>query len=131
MCAAQVLTKQGKVVVEGVNVKVRPLILDSARVGPCTDAVTYHVQTKTVQPKMKDEKGTTVQTESPVHHSNVMLYSKEQKVRSRIGHKCGRLLIGCCLVTGEIRKLTFTCTRRVIENGKKVRYLVKTGELLD
>eukprot|EP00884_Botryococcus_braunii_P019383 jgi/Botrbrau1/6128/Bobra.331_2s0023.1 len=45
-----------------------------------------------------------VSTESPVHHSNVMAYSKEQNVRSRIGHK--------------------------VVDGKKVRYLKKTGEVL-
>ena len=30
-----------------------------------------------------------MQTESPVHHSNVMAYSTKEKVRSRVGHKCG------------------------------------------
>lgn len=35
-----------------------------------------------------------------------MLYSKEQNVASRVGHK-------------------------VLENGKKVRYLLKTGEIID
>jgi hypothetical protein len=44
-------------------------------------------QTKTVQPKAQGEAGMIVNTESPIHHSNVMAYSKEQSVRSRIGHK--------------------------------------------
>lgn len=45
-------------------------------------------QSKTVQPKPgSEEKGQIVQTESPIHHSNVMLYSKEKQVRSRVGHK--------------------------------------------
>lgn len=35
-----------------------------------------------------------------------MLYSKEKKVASRVGHK-------------------------VLDNGKKVRYLIKTGEVID
>lgn len=35
-----------------------------------------------------------------------MLYSKDQKVASRVGHK-------------------------VLDNGKKVRYLIKTGEIID
>lgn len=35
-----------------------------------------------------------------------MLYSKEQKVASRVGHK-------------------------TLDNGKRVRYLVKTGEIID
>ena len=44
---------------------------------------------KTVQPKPgTEEKGQIVQTESPIHHSNVMLYSKEKQMRSRVGHKC-------------------------------------------
>lgn len=47
------------------------------------------LQPKTVQPKPgTEEKGQIVQTESPVHHSNVMHWSKEQKVRSRIKHQC-------------------------------------------
>ncbi len=44
------------------------------------------------------------QKEYPIHSSNVMLYSTTQNVRSRVGHK-------------EV-------------DGKKVRYLVKTGEVL-
>ena len=63
------------------------------------------LQTKTVQPKSKDETGRLVQTESPIHSSNVMAYSKEKQVRSRIGHKTGA-------------------------DGKKVRVLLKTGEEL-
>ncbi|CAA6658332.1 unnamed protein product [Spirodela intermedia] len=38
--------------------------------------------------------------------SNVMLYSKEQNVASRVGHK-------------------------TLDNGSRVRYLVKTGEIVD
>ena len=77
----KVLSKTGYVVVEGVNVK-----------------------TKTVQPKSKDESGQKVSSESPVHASNVMHYSKEAGVRSRLGHK--------------------------VVDGKKVRVLKKTGEVL-
>lgn len=46
------------------------------------------------------------QIEAPIHSSNVMLYSKEQNVASRVGHK-------------------------VLDNGKRVRYLLKTGEIID
>lgn len=46
------------------------------------------------------------QIEAPIHSSNVMLYSKEQNVASRVGHK-------------------------TLENGKRVRYLLKTGEIID
>lgn len=35
-----------------------------------------------------------------------MLYSKDQNVASRVGHK-------------------------ILENGKRVRYLIKTGEIID
>jgi large subunit ribosomal protein L24 len=77
----KVLAKAGMVVVEGVNVK-----------------------TKTVQPKSKDEPGKQVSSESPVHASNVMHYSKEKGVRSRVGHQ--------------------------VVDGKKVRVLKKTGEVL-
>ena len=34
------------------------------------------------------EPGKIEERESPIHHSNAMLYSTEQKVRSRIGYKC-------------------------------------------
>ncbi|KAF3789053.1 hypothetical protein EJ110_NYTH19756 [Nymphaea thermarum] len=44
--------------------------------------------------------------EAPVHSSNVMLYSKEKQVASRVGHK-------------------------ILEDGTRVRYLLKTGEVID
>lgn len=46
------------------------------------------------------------QIEAPVHSSNVMLYSKEQNVASRVGHK-------------------------ILEDGTRARYLIKTGEIID
>lgn len=46
------------------------------------------------------------QIEAPIHSSNVMLYSKEKEVASRVGHK-------------------------VLDNGSRVRYLIKTGEIID
>ena len=46
------------------------------------------------------------QIEGPIHSSNVMLYSKEQSVASRVGHK-------------------------ILEDGSRVRYLIKTGEVID
>ncbi|GAX72925.1 hypothetical protein CEUSTIGMA_g380.t1 [Chlamydomonas eustigma] len=78
----KVVTATGKCVVEGVNFK-----------------------TKHVKPRTDNEKGSIKKSEYPIHHSNVMLYSKEKGVRSRVGHK-------------------------VTEEGKKVRYLIKTGEVL-
>ncbi|TVU08578.1 hypothetical protein EJB05_41987 [Eragrostis curvula] len=53
-----------------------------------------------------DEPGEIVMIEGPIHSSNVMLYSKEKSVASRVGHK-------------------------FLEDGTKVRYLVKTGEIID
>jgi ribosomal protein L24 len=115
-----VLTKQGKIVVEGVNVKVSFLASGHASYAkrcaiafpPSMSALCKHakcathpgtarhglasfthgccaaLQKKTVQPKKGgDEKGQILQSESPIHHSNVMLYSKEKKVRSRVGHR--------------------------------------------
>lgn len=76
-----VITKTGQIVVDGINIK-----------------------TRHTKPKAQGETGQITQNESPIHHSNVMLYSQEQKVRSKVGHR--------------------------EENGKKVRYLKKTGEVL-
>ncbi|PAN22721.1 hypothetical protein GQ55_4G040600 [Panicum hallii var. hallii] len=53
-----------------------------------------------------DEPGEIVMIEGPIHSSNVMLYSKEKSVASRVGHK-------------------------FLEDGTKVRYLIKTGEVID
>ena len=58
------LTTTGKCVVEGVNIK-----------------------TKHIAPRTENETGSIKKAEYPIHHSNVMLYSKEKGVRSRVGHK--------------------------------------------
>lgn len=79
----RVLTKKGEIIVKGVNIKL-----------------------KNEKPKAENEQGQQVRKEFPVHHSNVMHYSKEKEVRSRVGHK-------------------------VNDAGKKVRYLIKTGEVID
>jgi large subunit ribosomal protein L24 len=60
---------------------------------------------KAIPPRSENEKGQLKEQEYPLHHSNVQHFSKDKNVRSRVGHK-------------------------VVE-GKKVRYLIKTGELLD
>ena len=57
------------------------------------------------EPQYEGEVAERVETEFPIHASNVMHWSEEKQVRSRIGHKW--------------------------ENGKKVRYLKKTGEVID
>eukprot|EP00246_Nothoceros_aenigmaticus_P016930 TRINITY_DN794_c0_g1_i1.p1 TRINITY_DN794_c0_g1~~TRINITY_DN794_c0_g1_i1.p1 ORF type:complete len:142 (+),score=27.25 TRINITY_DN794_c0_g1_i1:122-547(+) len=65
-----------------------------------------NLKTKHVKPKAEGETGQIIQIEGAIHSSNVMLYSKTAKVASRVGHK-------------------------LLDNGKRVRYLIKTGEILD
>jgi large subunit ribosomal protein L24 len=65
-----------------------------------------NVRTKHVKPQQEGESGQIATFEAPIHSSNVMLYSKKENVASRIGY-------------------TFT------EDGRKVRMLKKTGEILD
>ena len=77
------LPKSSMVIVKGVNVK-----------------------TKHVKPQQEGESGQITTFESPIHSSNVMLYSTKEKIASRI---------------------TYTFT----EDGRKVRMLKKTGEIID
>jgi len=63
-------------------------------------------RTKHVKPRQEGEAGQIVTEEAPIHSSNVMLYSEKQKVASRICY-------------------TFT------DDGRKVRMLKKTGEIID
>ncbi|CAI9088528.1 OLC1v1022869C1 [Oldenlandia corymbosa var. corymbosa] len=65
-----------------------------------------NLKTKHVKSRGEDEPGKIIQIEAPIHSSNVMLYSKEKNVASRVGHK-------------------------TLDNGKRVRYLIKTGEIID
>ncbi|GBG71487.1 hypothetical protein CBR_g8903 [Chara braunii] len=65
-----------------------------------------NLQTKHVKGKAEGESGQIIQIEAPIHGSNVMLYSKTNKVASRVGHK-------------------------ILEDGRKVRYLLKTGEIVE
>ncbi len=65
-----------------------------------------NIKTKHVKPQQEGESGRIVNQEYPIHSSNVMLYSTKQNVASRI----------CYTFTSE---------------GKKVRMLKKTGEILD
>ena len=65
-----------------------------------------NIRTKHVKPQQEGESGQIVTSEFPIHSSNVMLYSTKQKVASRVAH-------------------TFT------EDGRKVRMLKKTGEIID
>jgi large subunit ribosomal protein L24 len=65
-----------------------------------------NVRTKHVKPRQEGESGQIVTFEAPIHSSNVMLYSNKEKVVSRIGYT-------------------------VTEDGRKVRMLKKTGEIID
>lgn len=65
-----------------------------------------NITTKHVKPKQEGESGQITTYESPIHSAKVMLYSEKEKVASRICY-------------------TFT------EDGRKVRMLKKTGEIID
>lgn len=65
-----------------------------------------NIRTKHVKPRQEGESGQIKTFEAPIHSSNVMLYSTKEKVASRVSY-------------------TFT------EEGKKVRMLKKTGEIID
>ena len=65
-----------------------------------------NIKTKHVKPQQEGESGRIATMEAPIHSSNVMLYSTKQNVASRICY-------------------TFN------EQGRKVRMLKKTGEILD
>ncbi|MBM0741717.1 50S ribosomal protein L24 [Phormidium sp. CLA17] len=63
-------------------------------------------RTKHVKPQQEGESGQIVTSEAPIHSSNVMLYSEKQKTASRICYSFNA-------------------------DGRKVRMLKKTGEILD
>ncbi|MED6162147.1 60S ribosomal protein L24 [Stylosanthes scabra] len=65
-----------------------------------------NLKTKHMKSTQEGEPGQLLKIEGPIHSSNVMLYSKDQNVASRVGHK-------------------------VLDDGKRVRYLIKTGEIID
>lgn len=65
-----------------------------------------NVKTKHVKPQQDGESGQITTFEAPVHSSNVMLYSTKEKVASRV-----------CYTYDE--------------DGRKVRMLKKTGEIID
>lgn len=65
-----------------------------------------NVKTKHVKPQADGESGQIITREFPIHSSKVLPYSEKEKVASRV-----------CF--------TFT------EDGKKVRMLKKTGEIID
>jgi len=78
----KILSKTSKVIIENINLK-----------------------TKHMKPNQKEESGQIVNIEAPIHSSNVMLYSKENKICSRY-------------------KIVFN------EQNKKCRQLNKTKEIV-
>jgi large subunit ribosomal protein L24 len=65
-----------------------------------------NIKTKHIKPTQEGESGQITTVEFPIHSSNVMLYSTKQKVASRVCY-------------------TFN------SDGRKVRMLKKTGEIID
>ncbi|TQD76549.1 hypothetical protein C1H46_037921 [Malus baccata] len=65
-----------------------------------------NLKTKHMKSREEGEPGQILKVEGAIHSSNVMLFSKEKNVASRVGHK-------------------------ILENGQRVRYLIKTGEIID
>ncbi|BBC23034.1 50S ribosomal protein L24 [Pseudanabaena sp. ABRG5-3] len=65
-----------------------------------------NVKTKHIKPQADGESGQIITREFPIHSSKVLLYSEKEKTASRSA-------------------FTFT------EDGKKVRMLKKTGEIID
>jgi large subunit ribosomal protein L24 len=64
-----------------------------------------NIQTKHQKPQDEGQTGQIITREAPIHSSNVMLYSEKQKTVSRVCY--------------------------TMKDGKKVRMLKKTGEILD
>ncbi|KST66229.1 MULTISPECIES: 50S ribosomal protein L24 [Mastigocoleus] len=88
---------------------------DKGKVGEVTQAFPkdskiivqgVNIKTKHIKPQQEGESGSIATQEYPIHSSNVMLYSTKQNVTSRV----------CYTFTPE---------------GKKVRMLKKTGEIID
>jgi len=88
---------------------------DKGKVGEILEAIPsksavivkgVNIRTKHQKPRQEGESGQITTYEAPIHSSKVMLYSTKQKIASRIAY-------------------TFT------EDGKKVRMLKKTGEIID
>jgi len=65
-----------------------------------------NIRTKHVKPRQEGESGQISSYEAPIHSSKVMVYSTKEKIASRIAY-------------------TFT------DDGRKVRMLKKTGEIID
>ncbi|KAJ0974842.1 hypothetical protein J5N97_016807 [Dioscorea zingiberensis] len=76
------------------------------KVGDTVKVISGHEKGKIGEITRLFKHNSTVIIEAPIHSSNVMLYSKEQNIASRVGHK-------------------------ILDDGSRVRYLIKTGEIID
>jgi large subunit ribosomal protein L24 len=79
-----------------------------AQIFPKTSKVVVegvNIQTKHQKPQEEGQTGQIITREAPIHSSNVMLYSEKQKTVSRVCY--------------------------TMKDGKKVRMLKKTGEILE
>jgi large subunit ribosomal protein L24 len=113
------LTKNGKPVRKPMHVKTGDRVVvvagdDRGKVGTIAKVFTktrqvlidgVNVSTRHKAPQQKGETGERIQKEAPISVSNVMHWSATEQTRSRIGRK--------------------------MVDGKKVRYLKKTGEVID
>jgi ribosomal protein L24 len=131
---------------------------------PPIDFIKPHQQLRNVKPRTRDEEGQQKRIESPIHHSNVMLYSQAKGVRSRVAYKVRVLRVDPFFWAGGFGGQTLAVFRQaeerrfcnggreqrqrnaaitlasnalsppthappqVLPDGRKVRYLVKTGE---
>lgn len=115
------LNKNGKPVRHKLHVKKGDLVQvvagsDKGKIGKITEInlklAKIVVEGVNVRAKISKRQAPTAEkkgpqpSESPIAASNVMLYSEGQKVASRVGH-------------------------RTTDDGKKVRFLKKTGEVID
>jgi large subunit ribosomal protein L24 len=88
---------------------------DKGKVGEVLQTITktskvivkgVNIRTKHMKPQQEGESGQIITQEAPIHSSNVMLYSTKEKIASRVCHT-------------------------INQDGKKVRMLKKTGEIID
>lgn len=84
----------------------KSVLFSSVKENSICKIVVYYINSFFLTCKILYRSNFAYQVEAPIHSSNVMLYSKEKEVASRVGHK-------------------------ILEDGTRVRYLIKTGEILD
>jgi len=81
-----------------------------------------NVKTKHVKPRQEGESGQIVKIEAPIHHSQVQPVTADGQARPALLSSCAPPLT-CWSQVSRVGKL-------VNAEGKKVRVLVKTGEVM-